>query len=167
MPFRVTEPSGIALSVRRSHFVVWTTLWSSRWTERPGGLVRGHLLSEASALLRSLSHPSLGPGPQVRDPSPEVSSPTARQGSKVRLTRACLPATFRPQGLTSLSAVFSLRTPARHVADGRRSWGSPFGGFLSREVTRPLDRIGPTRRLRLGRLRSKPRSLPRRPTSGL
>jgi hypothetical protein len=43
----------------------------------------------------------------------------------------------------------------------------PFGGFLSREVTRPLGRIAPTRRWRLSSLRSKPRKLPRRPTSGL
>jgi hypothetical protein len=79
----------------------------------------------------------------------------------------CLPATFRPQGLTSLSAVFALRTPARRVTDRRRSWGLPFGGFLSRRVTRLLSRIGPTRRSRLGCLRSKPRRLPWRPTSGL
>jgi len=79
----------------------------------------------------------------------------------------CLPATFRPQGLTSLSAVFALRAPARHVAGERHSWGLPFGGFLSRKVTRPLDRIGPTRRLRRRYPQSKPRGHPWRPTSGL
>jgi hypothetical protein len=79
----------------------------------------------------------------------------------------CLPATFRPQGLTSLSAVYSLRTPARHVAGERRSWGSPFGGFLSRKVGRPFNRTGPTRRLRLRLPQSKPCGALRRPTSGL
>jgi len=49
----------------------------------------------------------------------------------------CLPATFRPQGLITLSAVYSLRTPAGFISHQRRSWDSPFGAFPSRKVFRP------------------------------
>jgi hypothetical protein len=73
----------------------------------------------------------------------------------------CLPATVRPQGLTSLSTVSSLRARARHVSAKLRSWGFPFGAFLSREVTRPLGRAEPTRRCRHSPLRSKPHNVER------
>jgi hypothetical protein len=112
--------------------------------------------------------------PSAASPDPQVKAPLMRfcplQHIKARRSGSrgfCRPATFRPQGLTSLSAVYSLRTPARHVPDRRHSWGSPFGGFLSWKVTQPPGRIEPTRRFRLRQPRSKPRSLLRRPTSGL
>lgn len=167
MPFRVSEPNGIGLLVQRSHYAVWTTVWFSRSTEPP-------------RRLRARRLPLLGfrsPSkyvPSVTSPGPKTEAPLMRscplQHIKVRGSGShglCLPATFRPQGLTSLSAVFSLRTPARHVAGERRSWGLPFGGFLSREVIRPFDRIGPTRRSRPDRLKSKLNHQPGRPTSGL
>jgi hypothetical protein len=44
-------------------------------------------------------------------------------------------ATFRLQGLVTLLAVSSLRTPAGFVSRRRRSWDSPFGAFPSREVS--------------------------------
>jgi hypothetical protein len=37
----------------------------------------------------------------------------------------CLPATFRPQGLATLSTASSLRIPAGFVSHRRRSWDSP------------------------------------------
>lgn len=46
-----------------------------------------------------------------------------------------IPATFRPQGLTTLSAACSLRARAGSVSHRRRSWDSPFGGFPSRKVS--------------------------------
>jgi hypothetical protein len=77
------------------------------------------------------------------------------------------PATFRPQGFGTLSTVCALQTPARSVSRGRRSWGSPFGGFLSREVARPLDRPEPTRRPQSNLPQSVLHGLPPCPTSGL
>jgi hypothetical protein len=46
----------------------------------------------------------------------------------------CLPATFRPQGLATLSTAFSLRTRAGSVSRRQRSWDSPFGAFPSRKA---------------------------------
>jgi hypothetical protein len=44
------------------------------------------------------------------------------------------PAAFRLQGLGTLLTVFSLAFRAGFVSHRQRSWDSPFGGFLSREV---------------------------------
>jgi len=57
-----------------------------------------------------------------------------------------LPATFRPQGLGTLSTVFSLRRPAGSVSCRRRSWDSPFGAFSSRKVPGRFRTGGPTYR---------------------
>jgi len=45
------------------------------------------------------------------------------------------PATFRLQGLVTLLTAFSLESRAGFVSHRQRSWDSPFGGFLSREVS--------------------------------
>jgi hypothetical protein len=45
------------------------------------------------------------------------------------------PATFRLQGLVTLLTVSSLGSRAGFVSHRQRSWDSPFGGFLSREVS--------------------------------
>jgi len=45
------------------------------------------------------------------------------------------PATFRLQGLVTLLTVSSLGSRASFVSHRQRSWDSPFGGFLSREVS--------------------------------
>lgn len=42
----------------------------------------------------------------------------------------CLPATFRPQGLVTLSTASSIRARAGPVSSRRRSWDSPFGASL-------------------------------------
>jgi hypothetical protein len=44
------------------------------------------------------------------------------------------PASFRPQGLVTLSTVSSLRRRAGFVSCRRRSWDSPFGAFSSWKV---------------------------------
>jgi len=53
------------------------------------------------------------------------------------------PATFRPQGLVTLSAAYALRARAGFVSHRRRSWDSPFGASSSRKVPeafpRPMD----------------------------
>jgi hypothetical protein len=46
----------------------------------------------------------------------------------------CLPATFRPQGLITLSTACSLRSRAGSVSHRQRSWDSPFGAFASQKV---------------------------------
>jgi hypothetical protein len=50
----------------------------------------------------------------------------------------CLPATFRPQGLVTLSTVCSLRIRAGFVSHRPRSWDLPFGAFSSRKVSGPF-----------------------------
>jgi hypothetical protein len=45
------------------------------------------------------------------------------------------PATFRPQGLVTLSAAYSLRARAGLFSYRRRSWDSPFGAFSFRKVS--------------------------------
>jgi hypothetical protein len=44
------------------------------------------------------------------------------------------PATFRPQGLVTLSTAYSLRARAGFVSHRQRSWDSPFGAFTCRKV---------------------------------
>jgi hypothetical protein len=61
----------------------------------------------------------------------------------------CLPATFRPQGLITLSTAYSLRTPAGFVSHQQRSWDSPFGVFPSREACGRFRQHGPTYRFSL------------------
>jgi hypothetical protein len=56
----------------------------------------------------------------------------------------CRPATFRPQGLATLLAVYSLRSRAGSFSHRQRSWDSPFGAFPSRKVSRCITtRMGP------------------------
>jgi hypothetical protein len=52
----------------------------------------------------------------------------------------CLPATFRPQGLVTLSAAYALRARAGFVSHRQRSWDSPFGAFSSRKVPAAFPR---------------------------
>jgi hypothetical protein len=47
----------------------------------------------------------------------------------------CLPTTFRPQGLATLSTAFSLRSRAGFLSHRQRSWDSPFGAFSSQKVS--------------------------------
>jgi hypothetical protein len=76
----------------------------------------------------------------ARPPQPTGTShglwfPTAHEGSKVHLTRARPPATFRLQGLGTLLTAYSLRSRAGFVSHRQRSWDSPFGAFSSRKVS--------------------------------
>jgi hypothetical protein len=69
----------------------------------------------------------------------------------------CLPATFRPQGLITLSAVSSLRSRAGFVSRQQRSWDSPFEAFSSRKVSGRYRPEAPT--YRFSRLLSRRRSV--------
>ncbi len=61
----------------------------------------------------------------------------------------CLPALFRPQGLVTLSTVFSLRIPVGFVSHRRRSWDSPFGAFPPHKVSERFHPNEPTDRFTL------------------
>jgi hypothetical protein len=56
------------------------------------------------------------------------------------------PAPFRPQGLITLSAAYSLRARAGFVSHRRRSWDSPCGAFPSHKVSEHSCPEGPTYR---------------------
>lgn len=80
-----------------------------------------------------------------RTPSPSLGFCTlwhirsARSG----LHGLCLPVTFRPQGLATLSTACSLARLAGPVSYRQRLWASPFGAFSSREVARHYCRRTP------------------------
>jgi hypothetical protein len=60
----------------------------------------------------------------------------------------CLPATFRPQGLVTLSTACSLSGPAGFVSHRRRSWAFPFGVYLHGGTQCVATRVKPTYRWR-------------------
>jgi len=66
----------------------------------------------------------------------------------------CLPATFRPQGLITLSTVCALARLAGHISCRQRLWDSPFGAFSSSKVA-PALRPPPTRLPLPARLRQR------------
>jgi hypothetical protein len=55
----------------------------------------------------------------------------------------CLPATFRPQGLVTLSTACSLRIPAGFVSHRRRSWDSPSESSPLERYPRVSTRMDP------------------------
>jgi hypothetical protein len=92
-----------------------------------------HLSSSSAALL----------GSSTDDASRGLSAPTPSLGFRplwhMRHTRSgqhglCLPATFRPQGLATLSTACSLARLAGLISCRQRLWGSPFGAFALPEV---------------------------------
>jgi hypothetical protein len=60
--------------------------------------------------------------------------------------RRSVPASFRPQGLNTLSTAYSLRIPAGPVSCRQRSWDSPFGAFPPWKVRERLRTREPTYR---------------------
>lgn len=71
--------------------------------------------------------------------SPGLCSRMTLAATEVRLSRAKpSPGTFRPQGLVTLSTVYSLGCLVSLVSDRQRLSGSPFGAFSSRQVQRAL-----------------------------
>jgi hypothetical protein len=93
-------------------------------------------LSASSAFLQSIAQSNLAGQPQPTSTSHGLRFPTALQDSEVHLPRALpQPATFRPQGLVTLAAAYSLRARAGLLSCRRRSWDSPFGAFSFRKVS--------------------------------
>lgn len=75
----------------------------------------------------------------------------------------CLPATFRPQGLITLSTVFSLFVRAGFVSHRQRSWDSPFEASSSAKGNRTVSGPdGPTYRWPKARRHPKVLTGPRR-----
>jgi hypothetical protein len=93
------------------------------------------ILSSSSAFLQSLDQRDLVRRPRPANTSHGLSFPSAHEAAAVHLPRALpQPVTFRLQGLATLLAACSRRSPAGLVSYRRRSWDSPFGAFPSRKV---------------------------------
>jgi len=111
-------------------------MWFSFTRLRRSSLNVRCTLSASFAFLQSVTQPDLVARPQPADSSQGLSFPTALKEAEVHWPRALpQPATFRPQGLTTLSAAYSLRARAGLLSCQRRSWDSPFGAFSSRKVS--------------------------------
>jgi hypothetical protein len=95
---------------------------------RPHPLVE---LDLSSRVLPSNTYPAA----TTAESSHGLSLPSALEESEVHSPRASRPATFRLQGLATLMTACSLGSRAGFVSHRRRSWDSPFGGFLSRKVS--------------------------------
>jgi hypothetical protein len=88
------------------------------------------------------------PKPSRPKPTPLLSFASLQHIRERRSTPhgLCLPATFRPQGLATLSTAYSLRTRAGSISHRQRSWDSPFEAFPSREASARFRTNGPTYR---------------------
>jgi hypothetical protein len=80
--------------------------------------------------------PSSRPAPKRRRSSSRgLLLPCSTSSQEGPLDRGlCRPATFRPQGLVTLAAVYSLQGLAGFVSRRQHSWEVPFGAFSSQEV---------------------------------
>jgi hypothetical protein len=115
-------------------------------------------LSASSAFLQSLAQRVLAGRPQSASSSHGLSRPCSTLGIGGPLSRG-LPslATFRPQGLVTLSAAYSLRAPAGSLSHRRRSWDLTLRSFLlSAGIRHVSGAEGPTCRFsrRFSRRRS-------------
>jgi hypothetical protein len=128
----------LPLLVRHSHFAAGLFLGCVVFLQRASA---GHCsassrtLSSSFASLQSITQQNLASQPQPANSSHGLLFPSAHEESKVHLTRASQPATFRLQGLATLLTAYSLRSRAGFVSHRQRSWDSPFGGSPSRKVS--------------------------------
>jgi hypothetical protein len=134
--------------VRRSRHAVGHSLGFAVFPRQARGpqLSNRTNLSSGLALRQSITQRTLAGRPQP--PAPLMGF-CSLQHSRVRRSTArglAEPATFRPQGLATLSAAYSLRARAGLVSYRRRSWDSPFGAFSSHKVSTRLRVEGPTYR---------------------
>jgi hypothetical protein len=102
-------------------------------------------LSASFAFLQSLAQHFLAGRPQSASSSRGLSCPYSTRGIGGPLPRGLpRPATFRPQGLVTLSAAYSLRAPAGFFSHRRRSWDFALRSFLlSAGIRRVSGRKGP------------------------
>jgi hypothetical protein len=133
--------------VKRSHFVVGLSLDLAVFPQQtpPETIIdsNGYSLRVRPP---SRATPATPSWPAETGPTPLLGSASLQHIKERRSTcrGLCLPATFRPQGLVTLSAASSLRTRAGFVSRRQRSWDSPFGAFPPRKAsTRFPTRIDP------------------------
>jgi len=144
-----SEPAEVPpVWVRRSRLAVGRFLGFAVFLRRARGpqLSNRANLSSGFALRQSITQRILAGRPQP--PAPLMGF-RSLQRSRVRRSTACgfaMPASFRPQGLVTLSAAYSLRARAGLVSYRRRSWDSPFGASSSRKVSSRLRGEAPTYR---------------------
>jgi hypothetical protein len=133
---------GLAIPLCRWH---WPRLWGFPAADPAGrNQVPSSILSSRSLSFRVL--PS-EPYPARRSPRDPLMDFLSLQHIRIRrsvLTGVPRPDTFRLQGLVTLLAAYSLRTPAGLVSCPQRSWDYPFGAFSSRKVS-PRFPAGRTR----------------------
>jgi hypothetical protein len=97
-------------------------------------------LSSSLAFRQSLAQPDLAGQSQPASTSQGLWVPSAHQGTEVHLPRDLpRPATFRPQGLVTLSAACALRAPAGPISYRRRSWDFALRSFLLTEGIRRVS----------------------------
>jgi hypothetical protein len=100
-------------------------------------VIRRPLIKLARSIGSCANRPSrepLGRGPFPGLLRPNGTSQPARFG----LRGLCLPATFRPQGLATLSTAYSLAGFVECRSTRQRHRGSPFGAFSSSQVAGPF-----------------------------
>jgi len=108
-----------------------------------GSKSTGRILSSSSRSSRVSFQSDLVARRNGIDSSLGLLLPIAHEVSKVHFTRACLPATFRLQGLVTLLTVYSLRDRAGLISDRQRFWDSPCGAYSSRKVSLGFPKDGP------------------------
>jgi hypothetical protein len=92
------------------------------------------------AFRQSLAQPDPADQPQPVSASQGLSVPSALEGTEVHLVRDLPhPATFRPQGLVTLSAACALRARAGLISYRRRSWDFALRSFLLPEGIRRVS----------------------------
>jgi hypothetical protein len=97
-------------------------------------------LSSSLACRQSLAQPDLADQPQPVSASRGLSVPSALEGTEVHLPRDLPhPATFRPQGLATLSAAYALRARAGLLSYRQRSWDFALRSFLLAEGIRRVS----------------------------
>jgi hypothetical protein len=97
-------------------------------------------LSSSLAFRQSLAQPDLAGRSQSVSASQGLSVPSAHEGAEVYLPRDLPdPATFRPQGLATLSADYSLRARAGLFSYRQRSWDFALRSFLLAEGIRRVS----------------------------
>ena len=152
--------------VRRSHFVVGLSLDLVVFPEQtpPEAIIdsNGYSLRVRPP---SRATPATPSWPAETGPTPLLGSASLQHIRERRSTfrGLCLPATFRPQGLVTLSTVSSLRTPAGFVSRRQRSWDSPFGAFPSQEASARFRTHEPTYRFAARLRRREAATQPVRP----
>jgi hypothetical protein len=142
------KPGAVSrLLVWRSHFAVGHFLGLVVFPHRAAlaTLSRQCILSSSFAFLQSLRQHASSDDRSRGTTLMGFRSLQHMTGSEVHCPRTLpTPATFRPQGLTTLSAAYSFRAHAGFISHRPRSWDSPFGAFSSRKVSARFRADAPT-----------------------